>query len=81
MEKVFSIIRNTYDRKTTDEMKDLDVNAAIWGIFMSFTLLAAVHLGTKYTENLRSARSQSKKSVRQLFQVTRKLISPEDNDF
>ena len=45
MEKVFSIVRKIYDRKPTDDLKDLDVNPAIWGFFMSVTLQAAVHLG------------------------------------
>ena len=57
------------------ERKTLDLNAAIWGIFMSVTLQAAGHVGTDYTEVFRSARNQSKKSFRQLFQVTRKLIT------
>ena len=55
-------------------MENLDVNAAAWGIFMSVTLQAAVHLGTNFTNNLRSTRNQYMKSLRQLFQVTRKLI-------
>ena len=29
MDKVCSIVRKTYDRKPTDEMDDLDLNAAI----------------------------------------------------
>ena len=75
MEKVFSIVRQRYGLSPRDKMENLDVNAAIWGIFMSVTLQAAVHLGTDFTENLRSTRKQSKKSLRQLFQVTRKLIT------
>ena len=55
--------------------KTLDLDAATWGIFMSVTLQAAGHLGTDYTENLRFTKNQSKKSLRQLFQVTRKLIT------
>ena len=43
--KVFSIVRHRYGRSATDQMKDLDVNTAIWGIFMSVTLQVAVHLG------------------------------------
>ena len=43
--------------------------------FKSVTLQAAVHLGTDCTENLRSTKNQSQKSLRQLFQVTQKLIS------
>ena len=56
-------------------MKDLDVNAAIWGVFMSVTLEAAVRLGIDNTENMRSTKNQPKKSWRQLFQVTQKLIT------
>ena len=42
---------------------------------MSVTLQAAVHLGKDYTENLRSTKNQPKKSLRQLFQVTERLIT------
>ena len=44
-EKVFSIVRKIYDWNPTDNLKGLDVNTAIWGIFMTVTLQAAVHLG------------------------------------
>ena len=33
MEKVLTIVRQTYGRSPTDDLKDLDVNTAIWGIF------------------------------------------------
>ena len=56
-------------------MKDLDVNAAIWRIFMYVTLQTADHLGIDYTEKSRSTKNQPKKSLRQLFQVTQKLIT------
>ena len=42
---------------------------------MSVTLLAAVHLGKDDTVNLRSTKNQPKKSFRQLFQVTERLIT------
>ena len=51
-------------------MKNLDV-----GIFLSVTLQAAVHLGIDYTENLGSTKNQPKKSLRQLFQMTERLIT------
>ena len=54
MEKVFSIIRKIYDPKPTDDLKDLDVNTAIWCEVMSVTLQAAVHLGRDYSLGLRS---------------------------
>ena len=37
MEKNFSIVRQRYGRSPTDQMKDLDMNTAICGIFMSVT--------------------------------------------
>ena len=56
-------------------MKDLDVKTATWGIFLSVSLQAAVHLGKDCTENLRSTQNQPLKSLRQLFQVTERLIT------
>ena len=71
MEKVFSITRKTYDRKPTDDLKDLDANTAVWGVFMSVTL---VQLGRDYLQNLWSIRNQSSKSVKQIFRSTELLI-------
>ena len=73
IEKVFSVVRKIYDRKPTDKLKDLDVNTAIWDVFMSVTLQAAVHLGRNYSINLRSVKNQSSKFVKQLFCTTEKL--------
>ena len=36
MDKVYSIVRQTYDRGPTDEMDDLYVNAAVWGICLEY---------------------------------------------
>ena len=65
MEKVFSIVRQRYGLSPMDQMKNLDVNTAKWSILMSVTFQAAVHLGTDYTENVRSTKNQHKKSLRQ----------------
>ena len=53
MDKVYSIAKKTYHRKPTDEMEDLGLNAAIWGMFMNTTLQAAVHLRQDNDQNLR----------------------------
>ena len=53
MEKIFSIVSQTYGRSPTDDLSDVDVFTATRGIFLSVTLQAAVHLGQDYTENLR----------------------------
>ena len=64
-----------YGREHDDPMNDLDVNMAIWGIFLNATLRAAVHLGQEYEANLRYVRNNLWNSVGQLFRETGKLIS------
>ena len=66
LEKVFSIVRRRFGLSPTDQMKVFDVNTAIWCVFISVTLQAAVHLGKDYTESLRSTKEQPLKSSRQL---------------
>ena len=75
LRRFFSIVRQRFVLSPTDEMKNLDVNTAFWCILMSVTLQATVHLEKGYTENLRSIKSQPKKSLRQLFQVTERFIT------
>ena len=70
MEKVFSIVRKICDRKLTEDFKDLDVNTAIWGKFMSVTLQAAVHLARDYSLNFRYIKNQSSKAEEPLLRTT-----------
>ena len=57
------------------KMEDLNKNTMIWGTFMLVTQQAAVHLGIEYLENLHSTQNQSQRTVKQLFDVTKKLVS------
>ena len=41
---------------------------------MTATLQATVHLGNDYVENLHSTKNQSKRTLKQLFNVTGKLM-------
>ena len=74
MDKVCSIVRQTYDRGPTDETDDLYVNAAVWCIFLNTTLPAAVHLGQDHDRNLRSVKNQFWSSLKKLFKETENLI-------
>ena len=74
MEKVYSIIRKIYGQSPTDDLNDLDVNTAVWGVFLNVTLQEAVHLGRDHLESLRFTKNQLLKSVKQLSLVTEKLI-------
>ena len=53
MPQNFTVKRFTdaYDRKWGKTLNDLDTSSMIWGMFMSTTLEAAVHLGTDYWQN------------------------------
>ena len=66
---VFSIVRKIYEREPADPMEDLDVNAANWGMFLSTTLQAAVHLGQDYEVNLQFVKNHLWNSVEQLINV------------
>ena len=44
-------------------------------MFMSVTLNAAVHVGKDYLDNLHSSKNQTQRTVKQLFDVTKKLIT------
>ena len=70
MEAVFSIVRKIYELEPADPMEDLDVNAAVWGIFLNATLQTAVHLGQDHEANLRFVKNNLWNSVGQLFNDT-----------
>ena len=74
-ETVLSIIRKIYEREPDDPVGDLDVNMAIWCIFLNTTLQAAVHLGRDCEVNLRFVKNHLWNSVGQSFNETGKLIS------
>ena len=67
MDTVCSMVRQIYGRSPTDDLKDFDVNKAIWCIFLKVTLQAAVRLAQDYTENLRFTKNQLLMSVKELF--------------
>ena len=55
-------------------MLDIDVNAMIWGISMSATMKAAVHLGYDYQENLRATKNTDIEKVKPLFDISQKKV-------
>ena len=55
-------------------MDDLDKNFLIWGMFLSSTLNAAVHLRKNYLENLHSTKNQEEGTIKELFDASQRLI-------
>ena len=76
MKKVFSIIRKTHDRKQTDDLKHLDVNTAIWSIYVSVTLQAAV--SELFSTTLRSDNVQEFDTRWDEFLLSMTRIPPDD---
>ena len=66
MEAVFSMVRKICGRQLGDPMKGLNVNWAIWGMFMNTTLRAAVHLGKENDMNSRFVKNHLWKTAGQL---------------
>ena len=56
VEQVDTNVRKTLGLPQGDDMPDIDINSMVWGIFMSATVKAAVHLGQDYQENLRTTK-------------------------
>ena len=52
IEKVFKNLRQKLNRSENDQMVDLKTNVLTWGLFLSTTMKASVHLGPDYHENL-----------------------------
>ena len=73
-EAVFSIVRVIFGRGHDDTMDDLDVNAAIWCIFLNATLRAAVHLGQVHEANLRYVKNHFWNSVGHVINENDELI-------
>ena len=55
-------------------MLDIDINAMVWGIFLSAATKAAVHLGQNYQENLRTTKNTDVENVKLLCEISLRLI-------
>ena len=73
-ESLLKLPRQQLKRKPQDKMEELDVNTLMWGKFMIVTLQAAVHLGKDYLDILNATQNQPQRIVKQLFDVTGKLV-------
>ena len=51
-------------------MLGIDVNAMIWGIFMSAKVNAAIHLGQDYQEHLRTTKDTDFEKAKRLFDIS-----------
>ena len=73
-EKLSEDQKLSFGKQPGDPMEDLNVNLAIWGMFMNTTRRAAVHLGKDDDTNLRYAKNHILDSLGQLFGEMKGLI-------
>ena len=80
LEKVDSNLRQKLGRQPNGDMLEIDVNMMIWGMFMSATMKAAVHLGPTYKEHLSTTKNMDFDQIKHLFDTSRKLIMDQDQE-
>ena len=66
MEAVSSMVRKVFGKQLGDPIEDLNLNLAIWRMFMNTSLQAAVHLGKDHDTNLHHAKNHILDSVGQM---------------
>ena len=71
MERGYSKVRLIMNRKPGDGTDDLDKNSLIWGMFMSSTWNAAVHLGKIFWDP----------TMKQMFEVSQRLVKDQPEIF
>ena len=64
VEKVFTHLRRKLNRAGDDEMFDLKTNVWIWRLFMSTTMISAIHLGWTMIKFWSHARTRTSKGSR-----------------
>ena len=77
LEKVFKNVRkklNLAEVAPALGVEALKTNVLIWGLLMSTTTKAAVHLGPNYVENLEVFRNTNFEELQNLIDITQKLI-------
>ena len=59
---------------STFSMQASTTNVLIWGMFMSSSMKAAIHLGPDYLTNSEICRNTNFEEIESLFNITQKLI-------
>ena len=72
--KGFKNLRQKLNLSEDAQVLDLKTNVLIWGLFVSTTMKASVHVGPNYNENLEGYKNTSFKDLNNLFDITQRLI-------
>ena len=75
VEKVFTNLRRKLNRTEDDDMFDLKTNVLIWWLFMSTTMIAAIHLGLEYDQILIACQNTKFEGIKTLFDISLMLVA------
>ena len=77
MSKIFQFVQKRLGMSASDStlsMQAYKTNVLIWGMFMSSSMKAAIHLGPNYLANLEVYKNTNFEEIQCLFNITQKLI-------
>ena len=68
-------VRKKQNQSSKDATKDSDKHSVIWGMFVSSTMQASAFMGKNYSDNLHSIKNTEDLTMKQMFDISEKLIS------
>ena len=80
LHRVNDEVRKMLDQSSKDATKDSDKHSVTWGMFMSSTLQASVFIVKNYSDNLHSIKNTEDLTMKQMFDISEKLISEESDE-
>ena len=78
LHRVNDQVRKRQNQSSKDATKDSDKHSVIWGMFMSSTLQAYVFMVKNYSDNLHSIKNTEDLTMKQMFDISAKLVSEQD---
>ena len=80
LHRVNDQVRTRQKRSSMDVTEDSDKHSVIWGMFMSWTLQSSVFMGKNYSDNWHSIKNTKDLTMKQMFDVSAKLISEQSDE-
>ena len=73
-------VRKRQKQSSKDATKDSDKHSVMWRMFMSSTLQASVLMVKNYSDNWHSIKNTEDLTMKQMFDISDKLISEQSDD-
>ena len=80
LHRVNGRVRKVVGQFSKDAKQDSNKHSLIWRMFMSSTLQASVFMEKEYSENLRSIKNTEDLTMKQMFDISEKLVSEQSDE-